>query len=48
MSLWSKIEHQFAQVFGQIGTEVLAGANPAETVRKHLDSHANWLEIILR
>jgi ABC-type glycerol-3-phosphate transport system substrate-binding protein len=48
MSLWSKIEHQFAQVFGQIGTEVLAGAKPSETVRKHLNSHANWLEIILR
>jgi multiple sugar transport system substrate-binding protein len=48
MTLWSKIEHQFAQVFGQIGTEILAGADPDKTVRKHLDSHANWLEIILR
>ena len=48
MSLWSKIEHQFAQVLGQIGTEVMAGADLKSVVRKHLDTQANWLEIILR
>jgi multiple sugar transport system substrate-binding protein len=48
MSVWSKIEFQFAQVFGQIGAEILAGAEVAATVRKHLSTHANWLEIVLR
>ncbi len=48
MTLWSKVEFQFAQVFGQIGAEILGGADPSATVRKQLNSHANWLEIVLR
>jgi multiple sugar transport system substrate-binding protein len=48
MGLWSKIEFQFAQVFGQIGAEILAGADVNTTVRKHLNIHADWLEIVLR
>jgi multiple sugar transport system substrate-binding protein len=48
MGLWSKIEYQFANVFGQIGAEILAGADVNVTVRKHLNIHADWLEIILR
>lgn len=48
MSMWAKIEHQFANVFGRIGTEILAGADVNSTVRKHLESHARWLEIVLQ
>jgi multiple sugar transport system substrate-binding protein len=48
MTLWSKIEYQFAQVFGEIGAEILAGKDVSATVRKHLNKHADWLEIILR
>jgi len=47
MSTWAKIEYQFAYIFGQIGAEILAGADVTATVRKHLDLHANWLEIVL-
>jgi ABC-type glycerol-3-phosphate transport system substrate-binding protein len=48
MGLWSKIEFQSAQVFGQIGAEILAGSDVKATVHKHLNIHADWLEIILR
>jgi multiple sugar transport system substrate-binding protein len=48
MTLWSKIEYQFAQVFGQIGAGILTGNDVKTSVRKHLSNHADWLEIILR
>jgi multiple sugar transport system substrate-binding protein len=48
MNTWSKIEFEFARVFGQIGTEILSGADVATTVRKHLEIHANWLEIVFQ
>jgi multiple sugar transport system substrate-binding protein len=44
MSMWARIEHQFANVFGRIGTEILAGANVSATVHKHLEAHAKWLD----
>jgi len=48
MSTWAKIEYRFAHVFGQIGAEILAGADVNATVRKHLEAHARWLEIVLQ
>lgn len=48
MSMWAKIEYQFANVFGRTGAEILAGADVATTVRKNLEAHAKWLEIVLQ
>jgi multiple sugar transport system substrate-binding protein len=48
MKIWAKIEHQFGQVFGNIGAEILAGADVGTTVHKHLEAHAKRLGIALQ
>src|SRR5688572_8001474 len=47
LNIWSKIEFQFAHIFGQIGADILSGKDVETTVHKHLVAHANRLDIIL-
>jgi multiple sugar transport system substrate-binding protein len=48
ITIWSKIEHQFAQSLGKIGAEILKGADPSAACHQQLDNFANWLDISLR
>ena len=48
ITIWSKIEHQFAQSLGKIGAEILKGTDPSAACHQQLDNFANWLDISLR